>query len=65
MVALRGLPERHRALMHALLAHPTPSYAEVSATLGIPIGSIGPIRGQCLIRLRDHPALRDLHGFDG
>jgi RNA polymerase sigma factor (sigma-70 family) len=61
-LAMRGLPERHRALVHALLAEPAPTYAEVSATLGIPIGSIGPIRGKCLTRLRRHPALRDLDG---
>jgi hypothetical protein len=34
--------------MHALLAEPASSYAEVSVRLGMPIGSIGPIRGQCL-----------------
>ena len=58
--ALHGLPERHRALMRALLAEPAPSYAEVSARLGMPIGSIGPIRGLCLTRLRRDEALREL-----
>lgn len=59
-VALRDLPERHRALMRALLVEPLPSYAEVSASLGIPIGSIGPIRAKCLARLRGHETLREL-----
>ena len=59
-LALHGLPDRHRALMCALLAEPAPSYAEVAARLGIPIGSIGPIRGLCLTRLRRHEALRAL-----
>jgi RNA polymerase sigma factor (sigma-70 family) len=63
-LALCGLPERHRALMHALIAEPAPTYADVAARLGIPIGSIGPIRGQCLTRLRRHPDLRELLDLD-
>ena len=50
--ALGTLPPRHRALMESLLAEPEPSYAEISTLLGIPIGSIGPIRGRCVTRLR-------------
>jgi len=50
--ALATLPPRHRALMESLLAEPEPSYAELSEMLGIPIGSIGPIRGRCVTRLR-------------
>jgi RNA polymerase sigma factor (sigma-70 family) len=50
--ALGKLPPRHRALMESLLAEPEPSYAEISKLLGIPIGSIGPIRGRCVTRLR-------------
>ena len=38
--------------MESLLAEPEPSYAEISDRLGIPIGSIGPIRGRCVTRLR-------------
>jgi hypothetical protein len=37
-----------RRLLRALLADPAPSYEEVSAGLGMPIGSIGPTRGRCL-----------------
>jgi RNA polymerase sigma factor (sigma-70 family) len=50
--ALGTLPPRHRALMESLLAEPEPSYAEISNLLGIPVGSIGPIRGRCVTRLR-------------
>jgi RNA polymerase sigma factor (sigma-70 family) len=50
--ALETLPPRHRTLMESLLAEPEPSYAEISDRLGIPIGSIGPIRGRCVTRLR-------------
>ena len=32
-------------------------YAEISATLGIPVGSIGPTRRRCLDKLRQHPAI--------
>jgi RNA polymerase sigma factor (sigma-70 family) len=49
--ALAKLPESQRRLMEALLADPAPSYADVSAQLGIPIGSIGPTRGRCIERL--------------
>jgi hypothetical protein len=35
------------------MASPPPSYADVSAALGIPVGSIGPTRGRCLDRLRE------------
>jgi len=42
---LRQLNRRQRALMELLLAEPSPSYADVSLRIGIPIGSIGPTRG--------------------
>jgi len=35
-------------------------YAEISARLGIPAGSIGPSRGRCVERLRRHPAIAAL-----
>ena len=41
-----------------LSADPPLSYAEVSAALGIPIGSIGPTRQRCLERLRRNSRLR-------
>jgi RNA polymerase sigma factor (sigma-70 family) len=41
-----------------LSAEPPLSYAEVSAALDIPIGSIGPTRQRCLERLRRNNQLR-------
>jgi RNA polymerase sigma factor (sigma-70 family) len=55
--ALEGVTARERALMTALLADPEPTYAEVSAALGMPVGSIGPTRGRAIARLRTDPAL--------
>jgi RNA polymerase sigma factor (sigma-70 family) len=46
-----GLGDPCRRLLRALLADPPPSYEEVSAGLGMPIGSIGPTRGRCLRHL--------------
>jgi hypothetical protein len=36
------------------------SYAQISTTLQIPVGSIGPQRARCLERLRKSPALAAL-----
>jgi RNA polymerase sigma factor (sigma-70 family) len=58
-LALAGLGARCRALLEALyFAHPTPAYSEVSRSLGLPVGSIGPTRARCLEKLtRDLRAL--------
>jgi len=50
--AVEQLPGRGGRLMRMLLSDPAPSYEEVSETLGMPIGSIGPTRARCLERLR-------------
>ena len=50
--ALERLSDRCRTLLHALAYSPEDSYADVSAALGMPIGSIGPTRSRCLERLR-------------
>jgi RNA polymerase sigma factor (sigma-70 family) len=50
--ALERLGPRDRALLRMLAAEPAPSYAEISAALGIAIGSIGPLRARALTRLR-------------
>ncbi|MDO0924706.1 sigma-70 family RNA polymerase sigma factor [Streptomyces sp. TG1A-8] len=47
-----GLGDRCRQLLRVLMASPPPSYQEVSAALGIAVGSIGPLRQRCLRRLR-------------
>jgi RNA polymerase sigma factor (sigma-70 family) len=57
--ALASLPERPRRLLAELYSDPAPSYAETSARLELPIGSIGPTLGRSLARLRRHPALAD------
>lgn len=49
---LAELAPTDRELLVLLVADPPLSYAEISAMLGMPIGSIGPTRGRCLQRLR-------------
>ena len=50
--AFERLPERCRVLLRMLTSDPAPSYEEIGAILGMPIGSIGPTRIRCLARLR-------------
>jgi len=47
-------------LLALLVADPPVPYAEISARLGIPAGSIGPTRRRCLEKLRRHPAITAL-----
>jgi RNA polymerase sigma factor (sigma-70 family) len=62
--ALRGafarLPSASQQLLALLIADPPLPYAEISARLGIPIGSIGPNRSRCLDKLRRDPAIARL-----
>ena len=55
---LAELPADRRALLLLLLEDPPLSYREISARLGIPIGSIGPTRVRALAQLRNSAALR-------
>ena len=55
--AFAELPPRCQQLLGMLLCDPPCSYAEISAKMDIPVGSIGPRRGRCLERLRKCPAL--------
>lgn len=57
-LAFQGLGENCRRLLRVLMASPPPSYQEVSAALGIAVGSIGPTRQRCLRRLRESLAER-------
>ncbi|HET7246640.1 MAG TPA: sigma-70 family RNA polymerase sigma factor [Streptosporangiaceae bacterium] len=58
--AFGQLSGRCRELLRILMATPPPSYAEVAAALGLPLGSIGPTRARCLQRLREEMAgIRD------
>jgi RNA polymerase sigma factor (sigma-70 family) len=50
--AFGRLRESDQALLRMLVADPSPSYEEVSAALGMPIGSIGPTRARALERLQ-------------
>jgi RNA polymerase sigma factor (sigma-70 family) len=55
--ALADLPAAGQRLIAMLTADPPVPYAEISARLGIAVGSIGPTRSRCLARLRRHPAI--------
>jgi RNA polymerase sigma factor (sigma-70 family) len=55
--AFAKLSPQCQQLLAMLMSDPPSSYAEISVTLGIPLGSIGPQRGRCLERLRRSPAL--------
>jgi RNA polymerase sigma factor (sigma-70 family) len=55
--AMTGLSARQRHLLALLFAEPAPSYDEISRTLEMPIGSIGPTRARILERLRQDPRL--------
>jgi len=57
--AFAGLPPRYQQLLSMLTSDPPHSYAEISAELGIPVGSIGPYRARCLDRLRSYPVIAD------
>jgi len=61
--ALAELPPRCQRLLVMLSKDPPDPYTEVSAALGIPMGSIGPQRARCLERLRKSSALTAL--FEG
>jgi DNA-directed RNA polymerase specialized sigma24 family protein len=50
--ALAKIGERCQALLRMLAAVEPPSYEEIGAALGMPIGSIGPTRARCLEKLR-------------
>jgi RNA polymerase sigma factor (sigma-70 family) len=58
------LPARCRHLLSMLITDPPLSYAEISAALPVPIGSIGPQRARCLDRLRRSPFLNVLSDGD-
>lgn len=51
--ALKQLGDRCQRLLELLFLHdPRPAYETIAAQLDISIGSIGPIRGRCLKRLK-------------
>jgi len=50
--ALDALPATWRSLVELLTRDPHLTYEEISADLGLPVGSIGPTRGRCAKRMR-------------
>ena len=58
--AFARLPLPFQRLLALLVADPPVPYAEISARLGIPVGSIGPNRSRSLDRLRRDPAIARL-----
>jgi len=63
-IALRAgfaqLPDLCRQLLAMLVQDPPVPYGEISARLGMPVGSIGPNRQRCLARLRRCPPVAAL-----
>lgn len=55
--AFAELPRGCRELLGMLVGDPPCAYADISASLGIAVGSIGPKRGRCLDLLRRSPHL--------
>jgi DNA-directed RNA polymerase specialized sigma24 family protein len=49
---VNDLPDRCRTLLRVIAFAASPDYAGVAASLGMPVGSIGPTRGRCLAKLR-------------
>jgi RNA polymerase sigma factor (sigma-70 family) len=55
--AFAELPADCRELLSMMISDSAPGYATISATLGKPMGSIGPTRARCLAKLRRSPHL--------
>ena len=62
--AFGALPAPCQRLLALLITDPPVSYADISAELGIAVGSIGPSRARCLERVRRHPAVAALINVD-
>jgi RNA polymerase sigma factor (sigma-70 family) len=58
--AFAHLPPCCQQLITLLIQDPPLPYADISARLDIPVGSIGPNRRRCLDKLRHHPAIAAL-----
>ena len=63
--AFAALPEQCRRLLSLLIADPPVPYADISASLGMAVGSIGPSRARCLDALRRSPQLSALSDRGG
>ena len=58
--ALAHLPPPCQQLIALLTEDPPLPYAQISARLGIPVGSIAPSRSRCLAKLRRRPVIAAL-----
>lgn len=58
--AFSRLPARDQALLRLLVSDPMPSYEEIGAAMGMPVGSVGPTRARCLERLRREAEVMEL-----
>jgi len=58
--AVAQLPTDDQQLIALLIVDPPMPYAEISARLGIPVGSIGPKRLRCLNKIRRYPSVAAL-----
>lgn len=58
--AFASLSDRCKTLLRVLLADEPPSYEEVGAALGMPVGAIGPTRMRCIDRLRRTAGVAEL-----
>jgi RNA polymerase sigma factor (sigma-70 family) len=58
--ALTRLPPCCQQLISMLIEDPPVPYAQISASLNIPVGSIGPCRSRCLDKLRNDPVIAAL-----
>ena len=62
--ALTQLTPSCQRLIAVLIEDPPVPYTQISARLGIPVGSIGPCRSRCLDKLRRNPAIAALINSD-
>lgn len=62
--AVSQLPDRSRALIALLLVEPPLPYSQISETLGMPIGSIGPTRARILASIRTKLERRGISAAD-
>jgi RNA polymerase sigma factor (sigma-70 family) len=58
--ACARLPDRDRQLLSMVFSDPPTPYTEISASLGMPVGAIGPTRQRCIARLRRNHRLAAL-----
>jgi RNA polymerase sigma factor (sigma-70 family) len=58
--AFAQLPRRDQELLSLLFSDPPTPYTEISSSLGMPVGAIGPTRQRCLARVRRTPPIAAL-----